>query len=73
MLFRSLALVGKLSWLLIPEKFSDKGKLKVMKDFLQWILTDGQKMAASLQYAPLPPEIVAKEHEALTSIQPVRP
>jgi phosphate transport system substrate-binding protein len=61
--------ISSFTWLLIPEKFSDATKLKVTKDFLQWMLTDGQKMAEALAYAPLPKEIVAKEQEALAKIQ----
>ena len=57
------------TWLLIPEKFSDATKLKVMKDFLQWMLTDGQKMTEALAYAPLPKEVIAKEQQALAKMR----
>src|ERR1700758_1597046 len=29
--------ISSFTWLLVPEKFDDKNKLRVMKDFLQWI------------------------------------
>ena len=61
--------ISSFTWLLIPAKFSDTTKLKVTKDFLQWMLTDGQKMTEALAYAPLPKEVVAKEQQALTKIQ----
>jgi phosphate transport system substrate-binding protein len=61
--------ISSFTWLLIPAKFSDPTKLKVTKDFLQWMLTDGQKMTEALAYAPLPKEVVAKEQQALTKIQ----
>ena len=61
--------ISSFTWLLIPEKFSDRAKLNAMKDFVRWILGDGQKMTASLRYAPLPYEVVAKEQEALAKIQ----
>lgn len=61
--------IASFTWLLIPEKFSDGSKLKVMKDFLQWMLTDGQKMTEALAYSPLPQEVIAKEQQALAKIQ----
>lgn len=61
--------ISSFTWLLIPEKFSDRGKSKAMKDFLQWILTDGQQLTAAHQYAPLPKEVVAKEQQALAKVR----
>jgi len=61
--------ISSFNWLLVPERFADKNKSKAMKDFLEWILTDGQKLAQALQYVPLPNEIVAKEHQALAKVQ----
>jgi phosphate transport system substrate-binding protein len=40
-----------------------------MVDFLKWALTDGQKYAGELGYAPLPKEVVALEMEALKKIK----
>lgn len=40
-----------------------------MVDFMRWALTDGQKFAPNLGYAPLPPEVVALEMEALKRIK----
>jgi phosphate transport system substrate-binding protein len=61
--------ISSFTWLLVPEKFDDKNKLKVMKDFLQWMVTDGQKMTRELLYAPLPEDVVAKEQAAFSKIQ----
>ena len=61
--------ISSFTWLLVPEKFNDKTKLKVMKDFLQWMSTDGQKLTQELQYAPLPEDVVAKEQAAFSKIQ----
>jgi phosphate transport system substrate-binding protein len=61
--------ISSFTWLLVPEKFNDKNKLKVMKDFLQWMSTDGQKLTQKLLYAPLPEEVVAKEQAAFSKIQ----
>jgi phosphate transport system substrate-binding protein len=61
--------ISSFTWLLVPDKFDDKNKLKVMKDFLQWISTDGQKLTQELLYVPLPAEVVAKEQAAINKIQ----
>jgi phosphate transport system substrate-binding protein len=56
------------TWLLVPAEFSDKSKLKAMKDLLQWMSTDGQKLTEQLQYAPLPKEVLAKEQAAFSKV-----
>ena len=61
--------IASFTWLLVPARFDDKNKLKVMKDFLQWMVTDGQKMAQELLYAPLPKEVVAKEQAAFNKVR----
>ena len=40
-----------------------------MKDFLQWISTNGQKLTQELLYVPLPAEVVAQEQAAFSKIQ----
>jgi phosphate transport system substrate-binding protein len=61
--------IATFTWLLIPSKFADAAKKKALTDFLSWMLTDGQKYAAGLGYAPLPKEVVAKEQKAIALIQ----
>ncbi|MSV34650.1 MAG: phosphate ABC transporter substrate-binding protein PstS [Bryobacterales bacterium] len=61
--------ISSFTWLLIPEKISDATKKKAIKDFLTWMLADGQKMAAALSYAELPKAVLAKEQKALARIQ----
>ena len=61
--------ISSFTWLLVPAKFDDKNKLKAMKDFLQWMVTDGQKLTQELLYVPLPEEVVAKEQAAFSRIQ----
>jgi len=46
--------ISSFTWLLIPEKAADANKGKILVDFLNWMLTDGQKETADLSYAPLP-------------------
>jgi phosphate transport system substrate-binding protein len=61
--------ISSFTWLLVPAKFGDNNKVKAMKDFLQWMSTDGQRLTTDLQYAPLPDEVVAKEQAAFAKIQ----
>jgi len=61
--------ISSFTWLLIPEKFQDMEKKKIISDFLRWMLTDGQNMTEALSYARLPKELVAKEMAAISKIQ----
>ena len=61
--------ISSFTWLLVPVKSSDPAKSKVIKDFLNWMLNDGEKEAAKLNYAPLPDSVVAKEHQTVNSLQ----
>jgi phosphate transport system substrate-binding protein len=61
--------ISSFTWLLIPAKFADANKGKTIKGFLQWMLTDGQKEAAALYYAPLPKQVVALEQKQIALIQ----
>lgn len=61
--------ISSFTWLLIPSKFSDAKKRDTLKEFVQWMLADGQNYAESLAYAKLPPEVIAKEAKALNKIQ----
>jgi len=57
------------TWLLFYESPKDKQRAKIMNDFMKWALTDGQKFAGELGYAPLPAEVVALEMDALKRIK----
>jgi len=61
--------IASFTWLLIPSKFSDSAKRDVVKDFLKWMMTDGQQYCEALAYAKLPKEVVAKEMKAIAQIQ----
>jgi phosphate transport system substrate-binding protein len=61
--------ISSFTWLLIPEKIADPAKNKAIKDFLKWMLADGQTMTSNLAYAPLPKAVVAKEMKAIAKIQ----
>ena len=61
--------ISSFTWLLIPAKISDAGKRDAIKDFLKWMLTDGQGYDEGLTYAKLPKPVVDKELKALAQIQ----
>jgi phosphate transport system substrate-binding protein len=60
--------ISSFTWLLIPEQSKDAAKGKILADFLNWMITDGQKMTAALSYAPLPDAVVQKEKEAVKMV-----
>ena len=61
--------ISSFTWLLVPEKITDPAKNKAIKDFVKWMLADGQSMTSALAYAPLPKTVVAKEMKAIAKIQ----
>jgi len=61
--------ISSFTWLLVPAKFNDTAKRDVVKDFLKWMMTDGQNSVEALAYAKLPKDVVAKEMKAITLIQ----
>jgi phosphate transport system substrate-binding protein len=60
--------ISSFTWLLIPQQSKDAAKGKILSDFLNWMVTDGQKMTAALSYAPLPESVVEKEKEAIKQV-----
>ncbi|HUJ22788.1 MAG TPA: phosphate ABC transporter substrate-binding protein PstS [Bryobacteraceae bacterium] len=61
--------IASFTWLLVPSTISDSSKKSAIVGFLHWMLHDGQKMTEALSYAPLPPEVVAKEAKAISQVQ----
>ncbi|HEX3742533.1 MAG TPA: phosphate ABC transporter substrate-binding protein PstS [Bryobacteraceae bacterium] len=61
--------IASFTWMLIPSEIKDTAKENAIKAFLHWMLTDGQKYAAALDYAPLPKEVVAKEEAQIARIK----
>jgi len=61
--------ISSFTWLLLYENPKDKARAKVMVDFVKWALTEGQKFASEIGYAPLPPSVVQLEMEALKKIK----
>lgn len=61
--------ISSFTWLLLPAQSKDPAKGKILADFLNWMVTDGQKMTSALSYAPLPENVVAKVKEAIKQIK----
>jgi phosphate transport system substrate-binding protein len=61
--------ISSFTWILLYENPKDKTLAKAMLDFMKWALTDGQKFAAGLGYAPLPADVVKLEMTALGKIK----
>ncbi len=49
--------ISGFTWLLIYKEMKDQKKVEALKNFLKWALTDGQKYAKELYYAPIPKEL----------------
>jgi phosphate transport system substrate-binding protein len=62
--------IASFTWLLVQKDAKDVAKAKIVKDFLTWMISpEAQKMAAELNYAPLPPEIVALIQSRLPTLK----
>ena len=61
--------ISSFTWILLEKDPKDKVQSKVMVDFMKWALTDGQKFAPDLGYAPIPKNVVDMELKALTQIK----
>ncbi len=61
--------ISSFTWLLIPEKSKDAAKGKILANFLNWMVDDGQKMTADLTYAPLPENVAEKVKGAIKLVQ----
>ncbi len=60
--------ISSFTWLLIPMQSKDQARGKIMVDFLTWMLDDGEKMTAALDYAPLPDSVAAKVRESIKQV-----
>jgi phosphate transport system substrate-binding protein len=60
--------ISSFTWLLIPVQAKDPKKGKIIADFLDWMVNDGQKMTGQLSYAPLPASVVEKVKAAIKQI-----
>jgi phosphate transport system substrate-binding protein len=61
--------ISSFTWLLIPQQSKDAAKGKILADFLNWMVGDGQKMTTALSYAPLPDNVAAKVRDAIKQVK----
>jgi phosphate transport system substrate-binding protein len=61
--------ISSFTWILLYENPKDKKQSQMMVDFMKWALSEGQKFAPALGYAPLPESVVKLELEALKRIK----
>ena len=61
--------ISSFTWLLVYEQQTDSVKGRKLVDFIRWALTEGEKQAAALDYAPLPPAIASRLVQRLDSIR----
>lgn len=60
--------ISSFTWLLIPVQSKDAARGKILVDFLNWMLENGEKMTTQLDYAPLPENVSAKVAEAIKQV-----
>ena len=61
--------ITSFTWLLVPESIPDPATKSAVADFLEWILTTGQKECSALAYHPLPKETVTRELQMLATFK----
>ncbi len=61
--------ISSMTWILAYQNQTDGVKGTKLRNFLRWAYKDGEKAAASLDYAPLPASMVAQLQNRLKMIQ----
>ena len=61
--------IASFTWLLVPAQFKDAAKGKVIVDFLNWMLDQGESMVAQLDYAPLPDNLKKKVQARIKEVR----
>ena len=61
--------ISSFTWLLIPAQSRNPANGKILADFLNWMVSEGQRMTSALSYAALPDNVVAKEKEAIKQVK----
>jgi phosphate transport system substrate-binding protein len=60
--------ISSFTWILVYQKQTDAVKGKKLVDFLNWALTEGEKSAVTLDYAPLPADMATTVKAKLGTI-----
>ena len=61
--------ISSFTWIILYQNQTDATKGKTLVDFLKWAMTDGQRSAPTLDYAPLPASMVGLIQTRLASIK----
>lgn len=61
--------ISSLTWLLVYQQQPNTRKGQQLADFLRWALTEGERQAAALDYAPLPEAMAQRLIQRLDSLQ----
>jgi phosphate transport system substrate-binding protein len=61
--------IASFTWLLLYENPKDKARSRIMVEFMGWALSEGQKFAPELGYAPLPDGVIQLEKAALGKVK----
>jgi phosphate transport system substrate-binding protein len=60
--------ISSMTWILAYQNQTDRVKGAKLVNFLRWAYKDGEKSASALDYAPLPPSLVAQLQTRLKTI-----
>jgi len=60
--------ISGFTWILAYQEMPDKAKALALTRYLWWSVTDGQRFAKELGYAPLPKDVASKSQEKIRSI-----
>lgn len=61
--------ISGLTYLLVPKRGKTAEKEEIVKQFVQFIITDGQAAAEGLQYSKLPESLVSQDDKLLGELQ----
>jgi phosphate transport system substrate-binding protein len=61
--------ITSFTWLLVPASIPDPATKSAVVEFLDWILTSGQKDCSALAYHPLPKETAARQLRMLATFK----
>ena len=61
--------ISSFTWILVYAQQTDSVKARKLRDFLRWALTEGEKQASALDYAPLPGTMASRLTARLDSMK----
>jgi len=61
--------IASFTWLLVPQQSKDGNKGRIIREFIEWMASEGQSLASQLSYAPLPKEVAAKVVATAKTVQ----